>query len=240
MIKEFFILGDQETEYRSLVKVKTRTPEDKAAIFLASYYKEYPAAIDYIKDVSMSEIILTRKTDLRKIKQQRPIPPQEWTNNWGPVDIGADDLSPDEVETPLLPQVAKRTGSKDRPAAVNPRDILNMSAIAPGIARRFSDGSESEPAQRPKDPRKTPEEDPLVPLTMPATPPEAEELTFNGPPVEEVAPFAAGVEWSEVPELDELLSLFSEERQKRAREEIEDECIEEWFPDPLHKKQRTE
>jgi len=46
MIKEFFILGDQETEYRSLVKVKTRTPEDKAAIFLASYYKEYPAAID--------------------------------------------------------------------------------------------------------------------------------------------------------------------------------------------------
>ena len=75
---------------------------------------------------------------------------------------------------------------------------------------------------------------------MPATPPEAEELTFNGPPIEEVALFAAGVEWSEVPELDELLSLFSEERQKRVREEIEDECIEEWFPDPLHKKQRTE
>ena len=119
---------------------------------MANYYKEYPAAIDYIKDVSMSEIILTRKTDLRQIRQQRPNPPQEWTNNWGPVDIGADDLSPDEVETPLVPQVAKRTGSKDRPAAVNPHDILNMSAIAPGIARRFSDGSESEPAQRPKDP----------------------------------------------------------------------------------------
>ena len=62
---------------------------------------------------------------------------------------------------------------------------------------------------------------------MPATPPEVEELTFNGPLIEEVASFAAGVEWSE-------------ERQKRAREEIEDECIEEWFPDPVHKKQRTE
>jgi len=106
---------------------------------------------------------------------------------------------------------------------------------APGIARRFSSGSDSD---RPKDPRiqeqdpQTTEEEPLVYLTLPATPPKQPEHTFEDPTLEEVTPFAAELNWSEVPELDELLkSLSTPTGLKRVRDEEEEfdpqECIEE-------------
>ena len=80
-------------------------------------------------------------------------------------------------------------------------------------------------------------------LTLPATPPKQPEHTFEDPTLEEVTPFASKLNWSEVPKLDELLkSLSTPTGLKRARDEDEydaEECLEDWFPDPLHKKQHT-
>jgi len=75
MLKEYLIIGEALTEFKTLIKTKTDNGDEKVAVFLAAYYKEYPLAIQHLKEVSVADLLSTSKADLRRIRKTRPTTP---------------------------------------------------------------------------------------------------------------------------------------------------------------------